>query len=149
MAAAEQTSVAFSGRSMSEVAWDCGVSRRWVRTRVSRYLAGGWDAFEFRSRRRKSDPRRIGPSGVDEIVRLRRLLTEQGLDAGAKFLVCNGFSMGVRRPTFTDEAPLLQLVLPGSSLALVVSADTDFALLLRKEKVRGSVPLSSTNAPAR
>jgi transposase InsO family protein len=77
------SSVVFEGRSKSEVARDYGISRRWVQTLVSRYLAGGWDAVEARSRRPKGNPRQLDAAVAAEIVRLRRLLTQQGLDAGA------------------------------------------------------------------
>jgi transposase InsO family protein len=78
------TAVVVEGRSKSEVARDYGVSRLWVRTLVRRYLLEGDAAFEPRSRRPHSNPRRVVTGDLEEaIVALRKALTDQGLDAGA------------------------------------------------------------------
>jgi transposase len=77
------TAVLVEGRSRSAVARDYGVSRRWVQRLVGRYLAEGDAAFEPRSRRPLSSPRRTAPELEDEIVALRKSLQEEGLDAGA------------------------------------------------------------------
>jgi transposase InsO family protein len=77
------TAVVVEGRTKSEVARDYDVSRYWVQQLVQRYLAEGEAAFEPRSRRPHSSPHAV-PAGVeDEIVRLRKELSRQGLDAGA------------------------------------------------------------------
>jgi transposase InsO family protein len=79
------TAVVVEGRSKSEVAREYGVSRLWVRTLVARYLAEGETAFEPRSRRPHSNPRRVVTQLVEEtIVALRKELADQGLDAGAE-----------------------------------------------------------------
>ncbi len=79
------TAVLIEGRSKSEVARDVGMSRQWVRTLVQRYLAEGDSAFEPRSRRPHSNPRRVVTNEVEEqIVGLRNQLSDQGLDAGAR-----------------------------------------------------------------
>jgi transposase InsO family protein len=78
------TAVVLEGRSKSEVARDYGVSRRWVQTLVARYTAEGEAAFEPRSRRPHSNPRRIGGDVEDAVVALRKQLTEGGHDAGAE-----------------------------------------------------------------
>jgi transposase InsO family protein len=78
------TAVVVEGRSKSEVARDCGVSRRWVHTLVARYTVEGEAAFAPRSRRPHSNPRRIGEDLEDAIVALRKQLTEAGHDAGAE-----------------------------------------------------------------
>jgi transposase InsO family protein len=78
------TAVVLEGRSKSEVARDYGVSRRWVQTLVARYLAEGEAAFEPRSRRPHSNPRRIAEHVEDAIVVLRKQLVEAGHDAGAE-----------------------------------------------------------------
>lgn len=49
---------------------------------IARYRAEGEAAFEPRSRRPKTSARAIGPQTVELIVRLRKQLAEQGLDAG-------------------------------------------------------------------
>jgi transposase InsO family protein len=59
------------------------VSRYWVQRLVQRYLVEGEAAYRPRSRRPQHSPHAV-PAGVeDEIVRLRKELTRQGLDAGA------------------------------------------------------------------
>jgi transposase InsO family protein len=77
------TSVVLEGRSKADVAADYGVSRRWVHTLVTRYLEGGWDAIEPRSRRPKHSPAATSTAIVDEVVTLRHQLTSAGHDAGA------------------------------------------------------------------
>ena len=77
------TAVVGEKRTKSEVARDYDVSRYWVQQLVQRYLAEGETAFEPRSRRPHSSPRAIPAAVEDEIVRLRKELSRQGLDAGA------------------------------------------------------------------
>jgi transposase len=72
-------SVVLEGRSKSEVARDYGVSRRWVQILVSRYLAEGEAAFEPRSRRPRTLPHRTPGAVEDQIVELRKQLSEDGL----------------------------------------------------------------------
>jgi transposase InsO family protein len=75
--------VLVEGRSKSEVARSYGVSRRWVHELCKRFLAEGDGGLEPRSRRPHRTPNQT-PAGIeDEIVSLRKLLAEQGLDAGA------------------------------------------------------------------
>ena len=76
--------VVAGGRSKSAVARDYGVSRRWVQKLVARYLAEGEAAFEPRSRRPHSSPRRTSQAVEDSIVALRKELAEAGHDAGAE-----------------------------------------------------------------
>jgi transposase InsO family protein len=76
------TAVVFEGRSQSEVARAYGVSQGWVSRLVARYQAEGEAAFEPRSRRPKTSPTAISDHAVDLIIRLRKDLAGQGLDAG-------------------------------------------------------------------
>src|SRR4051812_223720 len=76
--------VVAEGRSKSEVARDYGVSRQWVQTLVARFLDEGEAAFEPRSRRPHSSPRRTPGAVEDAIVALRKQLAEAGHDAGAE-----------------------------------------------------------------
>jgi transposase InsO family protein len=79
------TAVVVEGRPVSQVARDYGVSRQWVHRLVARYRLEGETAFEPRSRRPASNPRRVVTAEVEErIVGLRKQLTDQGLDAGAE-----------------------------------------------------------------
>ncbi|WP_315987664.1 IS481 family transposase [Actinomadura sp. HBU206391] len=76
------TAVVVEGRCQAEVARSYGVSKGWVSKLVARYRAEGEAAFEPRSRRPKSSPAAISPGMVELIIRLRKELSEQGLDAG-------------------------------------------------------------------
>jgi transposase InsO family protein len=76
------TAVMVEKRSPAEVARSYGVARSWVYTLLRRYRAQGEAAFEPRSRRPKTSPSAIGPGTVELIVRLRKDLAGQGLDAG-------------------------------------------------------------------
>jgi transposase InsO family protein len=77
------TAVVVEGRSKSEVARDYEVSRYWVQRLVARYREEGEAAFEPRSRRPHRSPHAVSSGLEDEIVRLRKELTRNGLDAGA------------------------------------------------------------------
>lgn len=76
------TAVVVEGRSQSEVARAYGVSQPWVSRLVARYRAEGEAAFEPRSRRPKTSPSATAPDVVELVLRLRKELAEQGLDAG-------------------------------------------------------------------
>ncbi|GAA0950541.1 IS481 family transposase [Nonomuraea longicatena] len=76
------TAVVVEGRSQAEAARSYRVSKGWVSKLVARYRAEGETAFEPRSRRPKTSPNAIDANTVELIVRLRKDLAEQGLDAG-------------------------------------------------------------------
>jgi transposase InsO family protein len=76
------TAVVVEGRSQGEAARAYGVSQGWVSRLVARYRVEGEAALEPRSRRPKTSPTATSPSTVELIVRLRKQLSEQGLDAG-------------------------------------------------------------------
>jgi transposase len=77
------TAVVTEGRSQGEVARAYGVSQGWVSRLAARYRAEGEEAFEPRSRRPRTSPNAISEQTVAVIVRLRKELAGQGLDAGA------------------------------------------------------------------
>jgi transposase InsO family protein len=77
------TAVVVEGRSQSEVARAYGVSQPWISRLVARWRAEGDAAFEPRSRRPTRSPSAIIPEVQDLVLRLRKQLAEQGLDAGA------------------------------------------------------------------
>jgi transposase len=77
------TAVRVQGRSKRQVARDYRVSRRWVHELVKRFDAEGEAGLLPRSRRPRSSPQRTPELVEQEIVELRKQLTEQGLDAGA------------------------------------------------------------------
>src|SRR6266704_1524088 len=76
------TAVTGEKRPVSEVARAYGVARSWVYALLARYQAEGDAAFEPRSRRPKTSPSAISADAADLIIRLRKDLAGQGLDAG-------------------------------------------------------------------
>lgn len=76
------TAVILEGRSQAEVARDYQVSKGWVSKLVARYRTEGEAAFEPRSRRPHRSPNALDPAIVELIVKLRKALVAQGLDAG-------------------------------------------------------------------
>jgi transposase InsO family protein len=76
------TAITVEKRQVSEVAKSYGVARSWIYTLLDRYRAEGEAAFEPRSRRPKTSPTAISDKAADLIVRLRKDLAGQGLDAG-------------------------------------------------------------------
>jgi transposase InsO family protein len=93
------TAVVVEGRSKSAVARDYGVSRRWVQILAARYLAEGGAAFEARSRRPHTSPRRTSQATEDAIVALRKELAEAGHDAGAETIAWHLRQRGGRPPS--------------------------------------------------
>jgi transposase InsO family protein len=83
------TAVTMEGRSKSEVARDYGISRVWVQKLVHRFDAEGAAAFEPRSRRPRSSPQAVEADTEDAIIRLRKELSKQGLDAGAETIAAH------------------------------------------------------------
>jgi transposase InsO family protein len=92
------TSVVVEGRSKAEVARDYGVTYRWVHTLVTRYLHGGWDAIEPRSKRPLSSPTRTSPEIEGQILELRRTLQEAGHDAGPHTIAAHLHRRGQTSP---------------------------------------------------
>jgi len=80
------SAVTLEGRSVREVAAEHGVSKTWLYELLARQRELGEAAFVPGSRRPKSSPGRVSPGIEDEIVELRKALTEEGLDAGAHTL---------------------------------------------------------------
>jgi transposase InsO family protein len=76
--------VVLEGRSYREVAQAHGVSKSWVGKVLGRYRTGGYPAIAPRSRAPKRIPHRTPEELEDEIVALRKELTDLGLDAGAQ-----------------------------------------------------------------
>jgi transposase InsO family protein len=76
--------VVLEGRSCRDVARSHGVSKSWVAKLVGRYREGGYEAIRPRSRAPKRIPHRTPDQLEDEIVALRKELTDLGVDAGAQ-----------------------------------------------------------------
>jgi transposase InsO family protein len=95
--------VVLEGRSYREVARSHGVSKSWVGKLVSRYRAGGYEAIEPRSRAAHRIPHRTSDALEDEIVELRKQLTELGVDAGAQTIA---YHLGLRH----DHVPSVSTI---------------------------------------
>ena len=76
------TAVTLEGRSQATVARDYNVSKSWVSKLINRYKQEGEAAFEPRSRRPHTSPRKIPATVIDQIIQLRKHLAGDGLDAG-------------------------------------------------------------------
>jgi transposase len=79
------TAVTLEKRPVSEVARSYGVARSWIYTLLARYAAEGEAAFEPRSRRPGSSPSAISPAVAELIIRVRKELAGQDLDAGPHY----------------------------------------------------------------
>ncbi len=89
------------GRAPAEVIAEYGVSRSWLYELLVRYRAEGDAAFEPRSRRPHTSPRATPPDIVELVLRVRKQLSEAGLDAGADTIgwqLSGVHQGGVRRP---------------------------------------------------
>jgi transposase InsO family protein len=75
--------VVLEGRSVREVAAAHGISKSWVGELVRRFRRGGYPAIEPRSRAPHHTPHRVSLALEDEIVALRKRLSDDGFDAGA------------------------------------------------------------------
>ncbi|MFI0454620.1 IS481 family transposase [Actinomadura sp. 6N118] len=109
------TAVVVEGRSQGEVARQYGVSQGWVSKLVARYRAEGEAAFEPRSRRPKTSPAALEAGAVELIIRLRKQLTEQGLDAGPETIAWHlehHHQMRVSRATISRYLTAHGLVTP-------------------------------------
>jgi transposase InsO family protein len=76
------TAMVVENRPVREVAATYGVSTSWLYELLARYRREGDAVFEPRSRRPDTNPNATPLEVVDLIVRLRKELADQGLDAG-------------------------------------------------------------------
>src|SRR5215207_7826472 len=76
------TAMVVENRPVREVAATYGVSTSWLYELLTRYRCEGGAVFEPRSRRPASNPNATPVEVLDLIVRLRKELAGQGLDAG-------------------------------------------------------------------
>jgi transposase InsO family protein len=109
------TAVAQGGMSQAEAAAAYGVSKGWVSKLMARYRAEGEAAFQPRSRRPKTFPTQISTEAVELIVRLRKDLTGQGLDAGPQTIAWHlhhHHDLTVSEATISRYLTAHQLVVP-------------------------------------
>ncbi|HLM06641.1 MAG TPA: integrase core domain-containing protein [Blastococcus sp.] len=72
-----------AGTSQSEVARTYGVSQSWISRLMARYAVEGEAAFEPHSRRPHTSPNATSAATTQLVLRLRKQLSDSGLDAGA------------------------------------------------------------------
>ena len=72
------------GRPVAELAEAHGVHRSWIYKLLARYRAEGEAGLEPRSRRPQRSPTKIRDLYEDEIVAIRKELSDAGFDAGAQ-----------------------------------------------------------------
>jgi transposase InsO family protein len=75
--------VLVEGRSVGEVCESHDISRSWLYELIARYREAGDEGIKPQSKRPRSSPTRVPAAVEDEIVALRKELTELGVDAGA------------------------------------------------------------------
>src|SRR5215211_1033892 len=75
--------VLVEGRSVKEVCETHDISRSWLYELIARFREAGDDGLKPQSKRPRSSPTRVPVAVEDEIVGLRKELTELGVDAGA------------------------------------------------------------------
>jgi transposase InsO family protein len=101
------TAVMLEGRTKAEVARDYGVSRRWVHELCRRFETEGEAGLEARSRRPRTVPGRTSDALEDEIVALRKELSDQGLDAGAHTIA---YHLGLRHRSIPSVATIWRIL---------------------------------------
>jgi transposase InsO family protein len=109
------SAVVVEKRPVPQVAAQYGVSRSWLYELLARYRAEGEAAFEPRSRRPKTTPNAIPPETVDLIVRLRKELSDAGLDAGPETIcwhLMHYHRITVSRATVARHLAVRGLVVP-------------------------------------
>jgi transposase InsO family protein len=96
-----------AGQSQSEVARTYGVSQGWISRLMARYRLEGEAAFEPLSRAPASSPAATPPQTVELVLRLRKQLTEAGLDAGADTL---GWHLAHQHATTLSRATINRIL---------------------------------------
>jgi transposase InsO family protein len=88
-----------TGRPIKQLARAHGVNASWLFKLLRRYRLEGEAGLEPRSRRPKRSPTRIAEVYDEEIVAIRKQLTEAGLDAGAETIGYHLAQRHGRRPS--------------------------------------------------
>ena len=103
------------GLSHAEAARMYGLSQGWVSRLMARYRAEGEAAFEPRSRRPRTSPTALPAEVTDLVVRLRKELSDAGLDAGPDTIGWHlepTISVSVARSTISRHLARAGLVIP-------------------------------------
>ena len=95
------------GRSVAELARIHGVHPSWIYRLLARYRELGEEGLAPRSRRPHRSPTAIAGEVEDEIVLLRKQLTEEGLDAGAETIL---FHLSKRHGTAPSLSTIMRVL---------------------------------------
>jgi transposase InsO family protein len=95
------------GRPVAELAAAHGVHPSWIYRLLARYRAEGDAGLIPRSRRPKTSPTALDNSLENEIVRLRKQLSEDGLDAGAQTI---HWHLTRRHPTAPSMSTIMRVL---------------------------------------
>jgi transposase InsO family protein len=109
------TAMVVENRPVREVAATYGVSTSWLYELLARYRDEGAAVFEPRSRRPDTNPKATPLEVVDLIVRLRKELAEQGLDAGPETItwhLAHHHAVTVSRATVARHLAARGMVVP-------------------------------------
>lgn len=93
--------VLVEGRSIRAVAGATGTSKTWVHRQVSLFRSGGDEALILKKRGPKTPANIIDPALEDLIVGLRKDLSDDGLDAGAKTIQWHLHQDGIVGPSLS------------------------------------------------
>src|SRR5262245_61148606 len=74
--------VLVDGQRVDDVCAAHGISRSWLYELIARYRDDGEAGLQPGSRRPRSSPKKVPAAVEDEIVEVRKSLTDQGHDAG-------------------------------------------------------------------
>jgi transposase InsO family protein len=96
-----------AGMSQSEAARTYGVSQGWISRLMARYGREGEAAFEPRSRRPRTCPGATPPAVVEQVLALRKHLSEQRLDAGAETI---GWHLAHHHDATTSRATIHRIL---------------------------------------
>jgi transposase InsO family protein len=132
------TAVTVEGRSKSEVARDYQVSRYWVQTLVKRFESEGEAAYQPHSRRPHHSPQAVSADLEDQIVRLRKELSKQGLDAGAETIAAHLARRTPRSPLPDGTDPLNPTRVPAVSTIWRILARRGFVTPQPQKRPRSS-----------
>lgn len=99
--------VLMEGRSAAEVAAAHGVSRSWVYELLARYRREGESGLVARSKRPKRSPTQVPVELEDEIVEMRKALSEEGHDAGPHTI---HFHLSRRHPSVPSVSSIWRIL---------------------------------------
>jgi transposase InsO family protein len=98
-------------KSVKEVCQAHDISRSWLYELIARYRAQGDEGLKAQSKRPRSSPSRVSAAMEEEIVALRKELTDLGVDAGAHTIAYHLQRRHRRRPQAVPSVATIWRVL--------------------------------------